>query len=93
MTGTRKPRKRVIGVVAGDRMQKTITVEIVRVERHPRYHKYVRRTTRYKAHDAENEARVGDTVEIAETRPLSKTKRWRLVRILERSRRAAGVVP
>lgn len=77
-------RRRLQGIVSSARMQKTIVVEQDRLERHPLYGKYVRRTTKYYAHDEKNEAREGDRVEIAATRPLSKRKRWRLVRILER---------
>jgi len=78
-------RKTVVGLVSADKMDKTIVVRAMRLVKHKRYGKILRRYTVYKAHDENNEARVGDKVEIAETRPLSKTKRWRLVRILERS--------
>ncbi|MBM4037451.1 MAG: 30S ribosomal protein S17 [Planctomycetes bacterium] len=67
-------------------MQKTITVESERRVMHPRFRKYVRATTRYKVHDEAREAHVGDKVRIMETRPLSKTKRWRLVEVVARSR-------
>ncbi|MBM4030220.1 MAG: 30S ribosomal protein S17 [Planctomycetes bacterium] len=67
-------------------MQKTITVESERRVMHPRYRKYIRATTRYKVHDERREARVGDTVRIMETRPLSKTKCWRLVEVVGRAR-------
>ncbi|RKY21738.1 MAG: 30S ribosomal protein S17 [Planctomycetota bacterium] len=77
-------RKKVIGVVASDKMDKTITVRVERLVKHPLYKKYIRRWTALKAHDEKNEAAVGDTVEIMETRPLSKTKRWRLVRIVQK---------
>ena len=80
-----RSRKTVVGEVVSDKMHKTISVRVQRLERHRRYHKYVRRTTIYKAHDSREEARVGDQVRIAETRPLSKTKRWRLVEIVRRS--------
>lgn len=76
-------RKRVIGVVSSDKMDKTIVVKVERRKRHPRYGKYVKKITVYKTHDEENKAKVGDKVEIVETRPLSKTKHWRLVRVLE----------
>ena len=66
-------------------MQKTITVEVMRLERHQQYKKYVRRRTAYHAHDANEEAREGDQVRIVETRPLSKSKRWRLVEIVRRA--------
>lgn len=75
-------RKRVVGVVTSDRMNKTIVVKAERLVKHPRYGKYIRRATVYKAHDEERKARVGQKVEIMETRPLSKTKRWCLIRIL-----------
>lgn len=77
-------RKRKEGVVVSDKMNKTITVSIERLELHPRYKKYVRKTTKYKAHDPQNEAKTGDRVEIVETRPLSKTKNWRLAKILDK---------
>ena len=82
----RGQRKSVIGVVTSDGMQKTITVESERRVLHPRFRKYVRATTRYKVHDEASEAHVGDKVRIMETRPLSKTKRWRLVEVVARSR-------
>ncbi|MCX8032015.1 MAG: 30S ribosomal protein S17 [Thermoleophilia bacterium] len=72
------------GVVVSDKMDKTIVVAVTTVKPHPRYQKVVRRTTRFKAHDERNEARVGDVVLIRECRPLSKEKRWRLIEILER---------
>ena len=81
----RGSRGGVTGVVTSDRMQKTIAVQADRLTRHPRYQKYVRQTTTYLAHDEKNEAHLGDTVEIAETRPLSKKKRWRLVRVVARA--------
>jgi small subunit ribosomal protein S17 len=78
------PRRRVcrIGNVTSDKMQKTITVVIERLVKHPVYSKYVRQRTVLKAHDEKREAKVGDLVEIAFTRPLSKTKRWTLVRVV-----------
>jgi len=78
--------KTVTGVVTSDRMNKTITVEAERRVMHPRFRKYIRAFTRYKVHDERNEARVGDKVRIMEARPLSKTKHWRLVEIVERAR-------
>ena len=74
------------GVVVSDRMDKTVIVEATERVRHPRYGKTVRRTTRLAVHDAHNELGVGDLVRVAETRPLSKTKRWRLVEIVERAK-------
>lgn len=76
-------RKRVIGVVSSDKMNRTIVVRVVKRRKHPRYGKYIKSITVYKTHDEENKAKVGDKVEIVETRPLSKTKRWRLVKILK----------
>ena len=84
----RGQRKTAIGVVTSGKMQKTITVEAERRVLHPRYKKYVRATTRFKVHDERGEARVGDRVRIMETRPLSKTKRWRLIEVIERPRGA-----
>jgi len=81
--GSRKTRT---GVVVSDKMQKTIVVEIERRVPHPVYGKMVTRTRRVKAHDEENTAKTGDTVRIAETRPLSKDKRWRVIEIVGRAR-------
>jgi small subunit ribosomal protein S17 len=86
-TGTetaRKRRKVQIGKVTSDKMDKSITVEVNRLKRHPLYEKFVRRRTRLHAHDESNEARIGDTVEIVETRPMSKLKRFRLVRVVQK---------
>ena len=85
----RGSRKLVTGVVTSDRMQKTIAVQADRLVRHQRYQKYLRKTTTYFAHDEKNEAHIGDTVEIVETRPVSKKKRWRLVRVVTRASGAA----
>jgi len=82
----RTARKLRLGVVVSDKMQKTVVVEIERRMPHPVYGKMVTRSKRLKAHDEENSAKVGDTVRIMETRPLSKDKRWRLVEIVERAR-------
>lgn len=76
--------KVLVGIVSSDKMTKTIVVKVERYFRHPKYGKYIRRYTVCKAHDEKEEARRGDKVEIMETRPLSKTKSWRLVRIVER---------
>ena len=84
----RGQRKTTIGVVKSDKMHKTITVESERRYLHPRFKKVMRAATRYKVHDEANQAHVGDRVRIMETRPLSKTKRWRLVEILRRARGA-----
>ena len=82
----RGARKSRTGLVVGDKMEKTVVVAIERRVPHPVYGKMVTRTKRLKAHDEENSAKVGDTVRIVETRPLSKDKRWRLVEIVERAR-------
>ena len=82
----RNRRKVRVGVVVSDSRQKTVTVEVPSSSRHPRYDKIVRRSTKFHAHDEENDARIGDTVRIVETRPLSKQKRWRVVEVVERAR-------
>jgi small subunit ribosomal protein S17 len=74
----------MIGVVVSDKMDKTVVVAVERHVQHPLYKKYIKRTKKYHAHDEKNECRVGDVVEIEETRPLSKTKRWRVVKIIKR---------
>jgi len=85
-TGKRPTRKVREGVVVSDKMQKTVVVAIERRVPHPVYGKMVTRTAKFKAHDEENSAKVGDRVRITETRPLSKDKRWRVVEIVERAR-------
>ena len=80
----RNRRKVRIGVVTSDAMDKTVTVSVERRFPHPLYGKAVKRTKRYHAHDENNEYRVGDTVRITETRPLSKTKRWRVIELMSR---------
>lgn len=82
----RNSRKTRVGIVTSDAMDKTITVTIENKKRHPLYTKIMSSTKKYMAHDEKNEAEVGDTVEIMETRPLSARKRWRLVRILEKKK-------
>jgi small subunit ribosomal protein S17 len=82
----RNERKERIGKVVSNKMQKTITVAVDRKVKHPIYGKFVNRTTKLKAHDEQNTAGIGDTVRIAETRPLSKDKRWRLVEIVEKAK-------
>jgi small subunit ribosomal protein S17 len=77
-------RKSKIGVVLSDRMNKTVVVRVERLVLHPRYKKYTKRRATYKAHDERNEYRSGDTVEIVETRPLSKDKCWRVSRLINR---------
>jgi small subunit ribosomal protein S17 len=78
----RGKRRVEVGVVTSDKMNKTRRVEIPRLVKHPRYGKYIKRRTICHIHDEANESRLGDTVEIMETRPLSKTKNWRLVRVV-----------
>lgn len=82
----RARRKLRVGVVVSDARDKTVTVEVPMSFAHPRYDKVVRRSTKLHAHDEGNDARVGDTVRIMETRPLSKQKRWRVVEVVERAR-------
>lgn len=86
MENTRNLRKSRVGVVVSDKMDKTIVVAIEHRVKHPLYKKTVKHTKKFKAHDELNEARVGDKVEIAETRPLSKDKCWRLVSIIEKAK-------
>ncbi len=76
----------LLGKVTSDKMDKTITVVVDRKVKHPLYGKFVTKTTKYHAHDENNECNEGDTVEITETRPYSKTKKWRLVSIVERAK-------
>ncbi|MFZ6013973.1 MAG: 30S ribosomal protein S17 [Bacteroidota bacterium] len=82
----RNERKERVGKVVSNKMQKTITVAVDRKVKHPIYGKFVNRTTKFKAHDEQNTAGIGDTVRIMETRPLSKDKRWRLVEIIEKAK-------
>ena len=86
MSVERKKRKVRSGRVISDACDKTITVKIERVVRHPLYGKVMRKRSKLKAHDEQNEANFGDVVEVMETRPLSKTKRWRLTKIIERAK-------
>ncbi len=83
---SRARRKVRTGKVVSNQMAKTITVVVERTFRHPKFERVVRRSARFKAHDEKNECQVGDIVEIMETRPLSKTKRWRLSRIIEKAK-------
>ena len=85
-TGERGRRKVRTGVVVSDTMDKTIVVRIDRQFRHPFYGKTVRRSSKLAAHDESNDVHVGDTVRVMETRPLSKTKRWRVVEVVERAK-------
>lgn len=82
---TRGRRKVRVGTVVSDRMDKTVVVAVERIMRHPLYGKTVKRTKKFHAHDENNECRVGDVVEIMETRPLSRTKRWRVARVIQKA--------
>lgn len=82
----RNLRKERVGVVSSNKMDKTITVAVKWKEKHPMYGKFVNKTKKYHAHDEKNECNIGDTVRIMETRPLSKSKKWRLVEIIERAK-------
>ena len=82
----RNLRKERVGTVVGDKMDKTVTVAEVTKIMHPIYGKFMKRTKKYKAHDETNDAKAGDTVRIMETRPMSKTKRWRVVEVVQRAK-------
>jgi small subunit ribosomal protein S17 len=82
----RNLRKERIGIVTSDKMQKSIVVSVERKVKHPKYGKFVKKTTKFVAHDENNDCNIGDTVKIMETRPLSKSKNWRLVEIIERAK-------
>lgn len=82
----RNLRKERVGVVISNKMDKSIVVSIQRKVKHPKYGKFVKKTTKFVAHDEKNESNIGDSVRIMETRPLSKTKNWRLVEIIERAK-------
>ncbi len=82
----RNLRKERIGVVVSNKMEKSIVVLVERKVKHPKYGKFVKKSTRFMAHDEKNECNIGDTVRIMETRPLSKSKCWRLVEIIERAK-------
>ena len=86
MTIVRKSRKTRIGVVSSNKMTKTITVTVERKIKHPIYGKFLKKSSSFHAHDDKNDAGIGDVVRIMETRPLSKTKRWRLVEIIEKAK-------
>ena len=82
-----RPNRKVrVGQVISDRRDRTISVQVATSYKHPRYHKVVRKTALYHVHDQDNQARVGDTVRIVETRPLSRQKRWRMEQIVERAK-------
>ncbi len=89
-TETRTGRRSYIGTVVSDKMDRTITVRVDRLVKHPVFGKYVRRKQQFKAHDEQEQAGIGDRVEIVECRPLSRTKRFRLVRIVEKARISAS---
>jgi small subunit ribosomal protein S17 len=82
----RNLRKERIGIVTSNKMQKSIVVSVERKVKHPKYGKFVKKTTKFVAHDENGDCNIGDTVKIMETRPLSKTKNWRLVEIVERAK-------
>jgi small subunit ribosomal protein S17 len=82
----RNLRKERIGTVTSSKMNKSIVVAVERKVKHPKYGKFVNKTTKFVAHDEKNECTVGDTVKIMETRPVSKTKRWRLVEVVEKAK-------
>ncbi|MET0299636.1 MAG: 30S ribosomal protein S17 [Flavitalea sp.] len=82
----RNLRKTRTGVVTSNKMEKTITVAVERKVKHPIYGKFVKKTTKFHVHDEKNETTIGDVVKIMETRPLSKTKRWRLVEVVEKAK-------
>ena len=82
----RNTRRERVGVVVSNKMEKSIIVAVKRKVKHPIYGKFVNKTTRFVAHDKENTCNIGDTVKIMETRPLSKTKNWRLIEIVERAK-------
>ena len=82
----RNLRKERIGTVVSNKMDKSCTIAVQRKIKHPVYGKFIRKTSKFMAHDAKNECGIGDTVRVMETRPLSKSKRWRLVEILEKAK-------
>ena len=86
MENTRNVRRERIGVVVSSSMEKSIIITVNRKVKHPIYGKFVNKTSRFMAHDEENTCNVGDTVKISETRPISKSKRWRLIEIIERAK-------
>lgn len=83
---TRNLRKERVGVVVSNKMQKSIVVRVERREKHPKYGKFVKKSSKFAAHDENDECNIGDMVRISETRPLSKNKCWRLVEIIERAK-------
>ena len=89
-TDTRGSRRTIVGTVSSNAMEKTVVVTVIRRVRDRRFHKFVVNRVHYKAHDEHNTCGVGDTVEIVESRPYSKTKRWRVLRIVEKSKEVAS---
>ena len=81
----RRNKRTMMGVVTSDKMQKTITVEVTRLVKHPTYGKYIRRRNRFKAHDEKSTAKAGDTVIVEECSPISRTKRWRLQKVVSKA--------
>lgn len=86
MTEERNLRKTRVGVVSSDKMEQTVVVKVETLVEHPLYKKRIKQTSKFKAHDEQNQCKIGDTVRIMETRPLSKDKRWRVVEIIEPAR-------
>lgn len=86
METTRNARKEIIGTVSSSKMDKTVVVSVVRKMKHPKYGKYFKKTKKYTAHDETNQCGENDIVRIMETRPMSKTKRWRLVEVIEKAK-------
>ena len=82
---TRGMKRQVSGIIVSNKMDKTVVVQVERLVKHPLYKKYIRRRNKFAAHDQDNACGIGDKVEISESRPLSKTKRWRVVRIIEKA--------
>ena len=82
---TRGKKRQLLGTVASDKMDKTVTVQVERLVKHRLYHKYIRRRAKFAAHDEANSCQVGDKVMITESRPLSKTKKWRVVKVIEKA--------
>lgn len=82
----RNKRKEMVGLVISDKMDKTVSIAVERKTQHPLYKRVIKKTSTFKAHDEENQCKTGDKVQIMETRPLSKTKRWRVVDIIEKAK-------
>jgi small subunit ribosomal protein S17 len=85
-SNTKAVKKLRVGIVVSDRMNKTVVAQVEMLKKHPVYKKYIKRSKRYKVHDEQNEAKVGDTIRFVETRPISKDKSWKLVDIIERAK-------